>query len=586
MRAQVLLVLAVASCIDADSLPTDPSTGDGAVRDGDVGQLRVQTPTGLETLTYVVRDGRAIAEGDIDLGAVSKLHRLRGGAARLGSLWPGGAVTWGFDSSFTGQTCAQDAMGNPINCVDSRARVRDTLKALETRLPLHFHEEPPPGTITPYVRVQWGPPDVNKSSSSAIGMAWDGQTLTFQSGHDGIAGTFNAGPDPSTIQHEMLHAIGLWHEQARNDRDNFITVHFDCIADDHQYEMQSDSADLGPYDFNSIMHYSNGFFCERDASNHCICDTMTSNVAGVTLGQKGDLTREDVNSIYRMYAEKIAGTRSNTGYGSALAIGDFDGDGYDDMAIGVPDDQWLDGSFNAFPAAGSVLVYRGTSVGPVLWTILAEVDWSGTWTANGRFGAALAVGDFNADGVKDLAVGEPGAAGGAGGVLVYYGSKTQGFTAHRFLTQSTTIGQDEAGDRFGEALAAGRITGAMRTDGCLPIAKGNRFDALVVGAPSDRNPVRAGGTVRSGAVYIYEEFMDPGSCSTLLANPTRLWVANGLTGDDYGAAVATGDLDGDGKADVAVGIPHKASDTGGVVAYPAGCRPRSRSPGRRWSARA
>ena len=66
------------------------------------------------------------------------------------------------------------------------------------------------------------------------------------------------------IEHEFLHALGIYHEQSRPDRDNHITVHFDNILSDKAYNYNKLSItqwlDLNsPYDTNSVMHYSRDF---------------------------------------------------------------------------------------------------------------------------------------------------------------------------------------------------------------------------------------------------------------------------------------------------------------------------------------
>ena len=62
-----------------------------------------------------------------------------------------------------------------------------------------------------------------------------------------------------TALHELVHAVGFYHEQNRWDRDNYITVLWNNIPQAHHFDFQKqrDSYDFGvEYDYNSIMHYA------------------------------------------------------------------------------------------------------------------------------------------------------------------------------------------------------------------------------------------------------------------------------------------------------------------------------------------
>src|SRR4029078_5874655 len=111
-------------------------------------------------------------------------------------------------------------------------------------------------------------------------------------------------------------------------------------------------------------------------------------------------------------------------FGRALAVGDFDRDRYEDLAIGVPRDRFsgtkpgsvnvIYGSVAGLTASGSKWWHQGSAVVP------------GSNGNDDQFGAALAAGDFTSDGADDLAVGAPheyvGRIRDGGAVTLLYGS--------------------------------------------------------------------------------------------------------------------------------------------------------------------
>jgi hypothetical protein len=175
-----------------------------------------------------------------------------------------------------------------------------------------------------------------------------------------------------------------------------------------------------------------------------------------------------------------------------------------------------------------------TTSGARLFTQVA-----GTVENSGQFGSALAAGDFNRDGFVDLAAGAPGqtigSAGGAGAVSVLPGSAA-GLTATGARLFTQVGGAVEGGDQFGAALAAGDLN----HDG---------FADLAAGAPSEN----VGSTVDAGAVSVL-----PGSAGGLTTSGGRLFTQLGSAPerfDIFGFALAAGDFNRDGFADLAAAAP-------------------------------
>jgi hypothetical protein len=158
----------------------------------------------------------------------------------------------------------------------------------------------------------------------------------------------------------------------------------------------------------------------------------------------------------------------------AILPPDFDGDGFADLAVGVPHED-----IGAEAGAGAVNVLYGTatglsSAGNQFWSQNSQGILDSSESGD-HFGDALAAGDFDGDGFTDLAIGVPdegfGAASAAGAVNVLYGSAA-GLTlaGNQFWAQDSTgiADQSEIGDNFGQALAAGDFDG----DGFVDLAVG------------------------------------------------------------------------------------------------------------------
>jgi len=120
-----------------------------------------------------------------------------------------------------------------------------------------------------------------------------------------------------TIQHEFMHAIGIWHEQSRPDRDQFVTINWQNIQDgkDDNFEKRTDSSTLGnAYDYNSVMHYSTKAFSKNGQ------DTITAK-NGNTIDRRREADGNDIIDIRLMY-QCISGTRSLASYNANRCTSD------------------------------------------------------------------------------------------------------------------------------------------------------------------------------------------------------------------------------------------------------------------------
>lgn len=239
-------------------------------------------------------------------------------------------------------------------------------------------------------------------------------------------------------------------------------------------------------------------------------------------------------SLIRLGKESAGVREANASFGAALAAGDFNNDGFEDLATGAPTHVQDSG----LPAAtvGAVVVNLGSTYGLTHEGALALL-FSSTDT-NQRFGAALAAGDFDANGFVDLAVGAPdrdeASAVDAGQVYIYEGAGV-GIEVLPSLNLSATalMLAPATGDGFGTALAAGSFND-------------DAFADLAIGIPG-----KNGG--EGMVVVLYGSAAGLDTSAPDVFTPVSLGVSD-PTGA-FGFALATGDQVGDANDDLAIGAP-------------------------------
>ncbi|XP_010184864.1 PREDICTED: meprin A subunit alpha-like [Mesitornis unicolor] len=105
------------------------------------------------------------------------------------------------------------------------------------------------------------------------------------------------------VEHEILHALGFYHEQSRMDRDDYVTIWWDQIIADkeHNFLKYDDSyiTDLNtPYDYESLMHYAPFSFNKNES-----IPTITAKIPEFDdiIGQRLDFSAIDLERLNRMY---------------------------------------------------------------------------------------------------------------------------------------------------------------------------------------------------------------------------------------------------------------------------------------------
>lgn len=228
-------------------------------------------------------------------------------------------------------------------------------------------------------------------------------------------------------------------------------------------------------------------------------------------------------------------------FGFSLATGDFNNDGFDDLAIG---------SYGENNNGGLVHTVYGSAGGI---TLSGNQRWrqgrdgiDGDRESNDLFGFDLATGDVNGDGFSDLVVGVPGEDGGRGRIHVLFGSGgglTGGGSQLWEQGRDGLPDDDETEDSFGVVVETGDFNG----DG---------FDDIAVSATGEDNgqgnviiiPGSAGGPSATGSILLRQD--EGGIADQRESN------------DRFGSDLAAGDFNKDGYIDLAVGSDGEDNDIG------------------------
>jgi|GEM_PF-1831612 len=266
-----------APSLEESFIPTGPSR---------VGYLRAADGR-VREITFVEYKGRALIEGDLDIGAVEDIPttreavRLLNGKVHGPSLavirsetsarWPGGVVPYVISSD-----------------VPDVQRVHDGMKHITSMAPgVKFVGRT---TEADYVVIR------SNGSGSLSYVTSTGRGGGVQYIYLGDAASWK------TMVHEMFHAIGSSHEQNRCDRDNHLIIHWENIIDanEDQYRKRCSAdgfMDHGSYSQWSIMHYSAYTFSSNGQP------TMSLRNGGSIPNQsdKPGLSQSDINTLQYMH---------------------------------------------------------------------------------------------------------------------------------------------------------------------------------------------------------------------------------------------------------------------------------------------
>ncbi|MCB0362606.1 MAG: M12 family metallopeptidase, partial [Bdellovibrionales bacterium] len=249
-------------------------------------------------LTFRDVGGYGFFEGDIVLGKTNKLTQTTlnfilpssqtgmilpedldvirpfGYASQGGRLWTGGIVPYEFSQEVER---AEAAVKQAMDQITQMTGIRFVKRTSETD----------------YLRFVKS--DVAGTCGSYVGRLGGEQEIFIQSGAQGCGLSSNV--------HELLHALGIYHEQSRSDRDQYVEILYDNIEKGfaRQFDIMP-GITLGQYDFRSVMHYGTTFFSKNGKP------TIRS-LNGEKIERTSPMSATDAEAIRTLYSGEMSGSR-------------------------------------------------------------------------------------------------------------------------------------------------------------------------------------------------------------------------------------------------------------------------------------
>ena len=244
-----------------------------------LGKITIEDPVlGSRTIIYNKINNYAVVEGDIIIGRANGLNNNQGAVITPkfeGTRWPNGMIPYELSTEL------------PLK---NKCAVREAIDYWQKKTHIQF--------------VELNSKNRNEYKDYISFISAEGTTCSSWIGRKGNKQEINLASRCNTmnIVHEIGHALGLWHEQSRADRNSYVSIIWENIAKKNKYNFDqhlTESEDFGEYDYQSIMHYSAVAFSKNGLK------TIIPLVAGVEIGQRIKLSKKDIAAINSMYPESV-----------------------------------------------------------------------------------------------------------------------------------------------------------------------------------------------------------------------------------------------------------------------------------------